>query len=156
MANLIDLLERGYMGRKPFRVDYIDAFGQRKRPHFKSKAEADRFRVTIEAEILKAKEGLLPDWFVANNVKKKDLTIDELYGEYLERKIELKAKESAQASAKRLLDRVIKRFSEKKASQLTPHDIDAYHIDMVEAGEERKLLPAQDRRAQDHVVLGGY
>jgi integrase len=136
MANLIDLRERGYMGRKPFRVDYIDAFGQRKRPHFKSKAEADRFRVTIEAEILKAKEGLLPDWFVANNVKKKDLTIGELYGEYLERKIELKAKESAQASAKRLLDRVIKRFSEKKASQLTPHDIDAYHIEWLKQGKK--------------------
>jgi integrase len=66
--------------------------------------------------VLKAKEGLVPDWFF--NGGDEEPTIGELYKRYLEEEIELKPKHSAQTTRRRILNGTVGRFAEIKASQL--------------------------------------
>ncbi len=154
MAHLIDLREHGYKGRKPFRVDYVDVFGKRKRPHFKTKTEAERFRVAIEAELLKAKEGLLPDWFVVRNEERKDLTVTDLYDEYVKNKIELKTKESAQRSAINILNGTIERFAGARASHITVSEIDDYRKEWLISGRKETSFQSKMKAFKTMLAWG--
>jgi len=132
MGRIIDLKRKGYQGPRPYRVDYFDTFKKRKRIHFKTEKEAKRFLTTIEAEILKAKEGLLPDWFF--NGGNEELTIGQLYKHYEEEEIDLKKKESARRSAKRILNGIIQRFKKIKASHLDGGKIRDYRHECLKSG----------------------
>ncbi len=154
MAQMIDMRETGYKGPKPFRVDYVDVFGRRKRPHFKTKAEADRFRVAIESELQKAKEGLLPDWFVIDQEERKDLTIAEVFDEYVKNKIELKTKESAQRSAVNILNGIIERYGKTRASQITVSEIDDYRKEWLKSGNKETSFQAKMKAFKTMLAWG--
>ncbi len=119
-------------GKKLFTVDYRLPGGVRKRVCFTTRSEANKFRITVEERILKAKEGLLPDEYV--QTQGGDITVNDLYGIYHENKIELKKKKSAQDSAKSNIVSFVRRFEKRKASTLTPKDIDDYHVEWIKAG----------------------
>jgi len=132
MGKINDLREKGYSGPRPFQVDYLNGFGKRKRVHFKTKPEAERFLKTIEAEVLKAKEGLLPDWFF--NGGKEDLTVRELYNHYVEEEIDLKKKQSAQITAKRHLNGIVARFGNMKVGDLSTEEVGKYRVEWRKSG----------------------
>jgi integrase len=131
MGKINDLRENGYRGPKPFQVDYLNGFGKRKRIHFKTQKEAERFLTTIEAEVLKAKEGLVPDWYFP----KEDLTVRELYNRYAKEKIDLIEKETAQKTAKRHLNGMVNRFGDTKVSELTNMGLGQYRIEWRKSGK---------------------
>lgn len=133
MGKINDLREKGYNGPRPFQVDYMDVFDKRKQIHFKTRLEAERFLTTIEAEVLKAKEGLVPDWFF--NGGDDEPTIGELYKRYLEEEIELKPKYSAQITRRRILKGTVARFAENKTSQLGIGKLRNYRIEWLKSGE---------------------
>jgi hypothetical protein len=77
MAKLTDLRSKGYKGRRPFQVDCSRGRKKRKRFHFHTKKEAERFLAFLEAERMKQLENEAKDLIKGDYQEKGELVDSE-------------------------------------------------------------------------------
>lgn len=108
--------------KKPWAVDYVNGQGKRRRERFKKREDAKKWLAGVEAERLKSREPLTPDWFLKQR-QYRDLTVGALCEIFLEDKVAYKEKASARETAEKGLRRITKELGDVKVSRLTPEII---------------------------------